>query len=403
MTVAGSYGCHTATNSHTDSTAASSIPSISPALAMACAASSEPSKQSRTGRLSIVVLLRLRSSAYVPRRFCLTRPSRALQCGSATAEFGFRRRSWAASPSGLSTALRVGRTRTWLASRSISSRVPVPSPRRVAFRAPAAAPSRSASTMPMPRAKPTPVAANIESPVPRRSSRFEHRTDEIDPTWLSVTVDEDCRGRATRHEHVVSARVAQAVGGSDDFALAVAGGVALGDQLIIVQAQQFDPAGERRPERRPGQIGDDQLSIDPQIAHQPAIEIRLDHIRGLAAGDQRDVSIEPRPQRHAVQLVSGVSVERPALDAHDLDSLAAATVVDVHAIRGVGAGCPQGQLRGVDQHFEHPPWLPAERAAEDDFGTERRGKSCHPEALASGMQVHLRAIDTRLDRDGQQR
>ena len=58
MTVAGSYGCHTATGSHTDSTTASRVPSISPALAMACAASSEPSKQSRTGRLSIVVLLR---------------------------------------------------------------------------------------------------------------------------------------------------------------------------------------------------------------------------------------------------------------------------------------------------------------------------------------------------------
>lgn len=41
---------------HTDSTTASRIPSISPALAMAFAASSEPSKQIRTGRSSIGVL-----------------------------------------------------------------------------------------------------------------------------------------------------------------------------------------------------------------------------------------------------------------------------------------------------------------------------------------------------------
>jgi len=49
MIVTGSYGCHVAAGSHTDTTTASRIPSISPAIAIASAASSEPSKQSNTG------------------------------------------------------------------------------------------------------------------------------------------------------------------------------------------------------------------------------------------------------------------------------------------------------------------------------------------------------------------
>ncbi len=39
-----------------------------------------------------------------------------------------------------------------------------------AFSAPAAIPRRNASIMLIPRASPTPVAANIESPVPRSSN-----------------------------------------------------------------------------------------------------------------------------------------------------------------------------------------------------------------------------------------
>ena len=47
------------------------------------------------------------------------------------------------------------------------------------------------------------------------------------------------------------------------------------DQLIIVQAQQFDPAGERCRERPRNQIGNDQLPIDAQVTHQPAIRDRV--------------------------------------------------------------------------------------------------------------------------------
>ena len=47
-TAAGSYGCHTATGSHTVRTVASPGPSRVPATAIALAASADPSKHSRT-------------------------------------------------------------------------------------------------------------------------------------------------------------------------------------------------------------------------------------------------------------------------------------------------------------------------------------------------------------------
>jgi hypothetical protein len=47
--VAGSYGAHEATGSHTVNTTARSGANISPALAIAAEASSEPSKQRRAG------------------------------------------------------------------------------------------------------------------------------------------------------------------------------------------------------------------------------------------------------------------------------------------------------------------------------------------------------------------
>ena len=74
------------------------------------------------------------------------------------------------SRSSASVGVRADVTWTCVASRSISSRVPVPSPRRVTFSAPAAMPRRTASIGVIPRARPTPIAANIESPAPWWSS-----------------------------------------------------------------------------------------------------------------------------------------------------------------------------------------------------------------------------------------
>ena len=225
-----------------------------------------------------------------------------------------------------------GLTVTWAASRSISSRVPVPRPRRVAFSAPAAMPRRSASAIPMPRASPTPMAANIESPAPRSSSGSNTGPDELELGGSSVAIDQQRgRGRA-RDEHVSRAGGVQPARAADDIRERVAGCVVLVDELLVAELEQLDAALERRPQRRPGQVGDHELAVGAQIADQPAIQVGVDDVRGLAAGHQRHVRVEAGAERDPVQLVGRVPRERPALDADDLDALAAATVVDVDAV-----------------------------------------------------------------------
>ena len=96
-------------------------------------------------------------------------------------------------------------------------------------------------------------------------------------------------------------------------------------------------------------------------------------------------------------------LERPGVDAHDLDPRSTPAVVNVHTVRRSASRSSERDRLGLDQRAQNPPRLAAERAAQRHLRPERRRQPGDPEALTAGMQVHLRAVGPGLDRDRQQR
>jgi len=77
--------------------------------------------------------------------------------------------------------------------------------------------------------------------------------------------------------------------------------------------------------------------------------------------------------------------------------------MNVDAIRSSGVGGPQGYRVGFDQAAQNLTGLAAESTAENGVRAEGRRQARDPQALSAGMQVHLGAVGTGLDRDREQR
>ena len=153
-------------------------------------------------------------------------------------------------PGGPSAAVSVRRTWTWLARRSISARVPVPSPRRVALSAPVAAPSRRASTMPMPRASrrqwPRTWSRRYRG---GQALRTRAQQDRFDVVHRHRPRGSQAPSRARRAHH--ARQTCRGDRRRRRSRARVVGGPALGDQLIVVQPEQLDAARQRRPSGGP--------------------------------------------------------------------------------------------------------------------------------------------------------
>ena len=253
---------------------------------------------------------------------------------------------------------RHDRTVTCAASRSISSRVPVPSPRRVAFRAPAAIPRRSASIMLIPRARPTPVAANIESPVPRWSSGSNTgRTSSIG-FWLGPSSISTAGRRPAGDEHVAGPRRVQTLRTGNDVRRALARGVVLGHELLVAEPEQLD---DRSSAARSGG------PVTSAITGFPLARRSLTSRRYRSAAT-RSVGWQPvtivrsasSPAPSAIPYSSSVACRSNGRESTLTTSTRAPLrpVVDVHTVRRSASRSSELDRLGLDQRAQNPPGSP---------------------------------------------
>ena len=136
---------------------------------------------------------------------------------------------------------------------------------------------------------------------------------------------------------------------------------------------------------------------------EPPVEVGVDEVPRQGPGQEDHIGVESGAERDPVELIGCVSGQRATVDADDLDALAAAPVVHVDAVGCAGVDRSQGQRLALDEAAQDAARFAAQRAAENDLCTERRGQARDPEALAAGVQMHLGGIGSTLDRDRQQR
>ena len=120
---------------------------------------------------------------------------------------------------------------------------------------------------------------------------------------------------------------------------------------------------------------------------------------------QTSVTSASRPvgQCNAVELVGGVAVQPPRVDVDDLDPLAAAPVVDVHAAGRAGRDGAHGDGLLLQDAAHDAARLAAQGAAQHHVRAERGGEMRDPEPLPARVQVDVsRRVIGALDRHRQQ-
>ena len=180
-------------------------------------------------------------------------------------------------------------------------------------------------------------------------------------------------------------------------------GVTLPHELLGAELEQVDAGRQDGAQRRAGEIRDHRPAVPADVDHEPAVEVGIDDAEGLAAGDEGQVGVECRRQRHPVEPVGEMPIEGSAVHLDDLDALAGAAIVNVCPVRRPRGHGQQRDRLGVDQAAKHAPRLPSECAAERDGGPERPREAGDPESLPAGVQVQRRAVVVGLDGDREHR
>ena len=291
--------------------------------------------------------------------------------------------------------------RTRSASRSIWSRPPLPSPRRVTLRAPAALPSRRASASVPPRASPAATAAVSESPAPRVSTGSSAGA----VAWTTCAVDHRAGPLvAVRDDHVAGAVVDEP--GHRRLDRAGRGEQAVTLELLLADLQHVDAAGDDRPQPFAREVGDDPPTVGPDVDGEAAVGVGGQHVGPvLGTGQHRDLGAQCFDERGAVEVVDVVAAERVGRHRRHLDARAAAAIVDVGPV-APGVDADDRQAHVDHQPAQDRPGLAPERGADHHVDVEAGQQPGDPEALAARVEVHLAVatIGARpLDRDRQQR
>ena len=289
------------------------------------------------------------------------------------------------------------RNRTTPASSSMARRCPVPSPRRVTFRVPAATAKGTASRSCRPRASPAASAPVIASPAPRRlsSSRVGETTSSTSPPVL--TTHGIGRARDDDGPGAEGAEVRDRLEDPLERALSEPAGL---DEILVAHLQDVDPPGERRLERLHRHVGDDAGPVGREVSREPPVHVHGQVPESRRARQDGDAGGQARGQRRAVEPVHLVTVERGRLGLADGRGLAVAAGGDPYC-----AGAVAGDRDDIDPVQPHQlrqerPRPPPDGRAHPRLRPELRGHPTDPEPLAPGVQVDLvRAVLARVHRD----
>ena len=154
----------------------------------------------------------------------------------------------------ISGAVSIGLMITCSASRSISCRVPVPSPRRVALSAPAAMPRRNASIKAHSSRETDAGGGEHGVAGSRVVERLEHRPGYRDALTGAFISDEDGRRGRAGDEHILRPCLIQPFGGLRQIGQGGAGRAAVSKKFLRTDTQQSDAGAQRGGEWRPSQI-----------------------------------------------------------------------------------------------------------------------------------------------------